>query len=385
MKRVRLFARAIESEARQLRGYLPFAGAKKRYQRWMQQESTCEPYDQTVLLDIHRIAFDGEQGRRLHALVCALTRGGYRVWLMPRICFFQTAEKAYKRQALKRVFHLGDPETPENFDLCITDRKFDCPVASRTVRLTGDINRRLRPDELAIPYTMHPDHLENGEDQRLERYRNHPRRWLLFFGGYNDPKHYHASDQYGHFTTLPRTQVTGIAQQCFQDRTCIPENADQLDRQRSQDFDGLVILDSSKYRTPSSGWLDLVSHSKFFLAAPGTTYPVCHNCVESLAVGTIPILEYAQLFQPALQHGVNCLIYRGESELRQLMSDLPLIDAAEVQRLSRGAAKYYDDHLSATAFVQKLADDSVHHLHMFAYLAMPSSSPTKKKVASGKE
>jgi hypothetical protein len=375
MKCVRLFARAIESEARQLRGYLPFAGAKQRYQRWLQQESVGQSYNQTVLLDIHRIAFDGEQGRRLHALVTSLTRGGYRVWLMPRVCFFQTAEKAYKKQALKRVFHLGDPETPENFDLCITDQKFDCPVASRTVRLTDDIHRQLRSAELAIPYSMHPDHLENGEDQRLDHYRNQKRRWLLFFGGYNDPRHYHASGHYGHTQTMPRTQVTGLAQQCFQGRIHVPENAEQLERLREQDHDGLVMLDSSKYRSPSSSWLDLVSHSKFFLAAPGTTYPVCHNCVESLAVGTIPILEYDQLFQPALRHGVNCLTYRGETELSQLMAELPLISAAEVKRLSLGAAKYYDEHLSADSFVKSLNQDSVQYLHMFAYLAKPSDLP----------
>ena len=34
---------------------------------------------------------------------------------------------------------------------------------------------------------------------------------------------------------------------------------------------------------------------------------MCHNAIEAMAVGTVPVLEYASLFSPPLEHGVNCI------------------------------------------------------------------------------
>ncbi len=380
MKRSRFLARALEQEARQLRGYFLFAGSMRLQRQWMEQTRPDDAYDQTVLLDIHKIAFDGEQGRRLHAMVNLLTRGGYRVWLTPRLCFFQSAKKEYKRRALENVYHCGDVGTPAKFDLCITDRRTECPVSQRTMRLVGDTNRQLRQDELPLPYTMHPDHLDSREDLRLAHYRSQQRRWLLFFGGNRDPKEYHCSEEYGHVKTVPRPRLVTLAESCFVDTTQIPASAIALGEQLESDCDGLVILDAKLHRVEPSRWLDVVSHSQFFLAAPGTTYPVSHNCVEALAVGTIPILEYPELFQPALTHDENCLVYRGEREFQQLMARIKTLPADEIARLRHGAMRYYDEHLTPQSFVQKLGDTSFHRLHMFAYLAVPGAENSPREV-----
>tara|TARA_R110002073_G_scaffold65408_34_gene163536 strand:+ start:19791 stop:20984 length:1194 start_codon:yes stop_codon:yes gene_type:complete len=374
MKRVRWFARAVEQEARQLRGYFLFAGSIKRQRQWRRLERANESYGHTVLLDISKIIFDGEQGRRIHALVNLLTRGGYRVWLTPRVCFFQNANKVYKWRALEHVYEYGMEGTPAKFDLCITDRRRVCPVANRTLRLTSDTQRQLSDRDLPVPYTIHPDHMDAREDLNFQTYRDTQRRWLVFFGGDRRSDAYHPSEQYTHFKSTPRPRLVQLAEECFQDNLQLPDSEDALNKLMDTDSNSLVILDSARYRVAPSRWLPVVSRAKFFLAAPGQTYPHSHNCIESLAIGTIPILEYNERFQPALEHGVNCLVYRGEQQFRQLMTEIRAMPESSIQQMRQGAIAYYDEYLSPQSFVHRLTADAFDRLHMYPYLARPGIS-----------
>ena len=66
-----------------------------------------------------------------------------------------------------------------------------------------------------------------------------------------------------------------------------------------------------------------------------------HSCVESLAVGTIPVLEYV----PALTDGDNCLTYSGRDGFRRDLSRLQELDLHEIEKLREGAVRYYEEHL----------------------------------------
>ena len=141
----------------------------------------------------------------------------------------------------------------------------------------------------------------------------------------------------------------------------------------NSEWDGFTFVDSDQYRLPGKEWLRTLSHANFFLAAPGTTYPMSHNCVESLAVGTIPVLEYASVFRPTLTDGVNCLTYKGKKGFRRTLSRLQDMEALEIERLRKGAVEYYDKYLGPERMVEQLMQADMSKLHLHAHLAKPAA------------
>ena len=57
-------------------------------------------------------------------------------------------------------------------------------------------------------------------------------------------------------------------------------------------------------------WLEALAKADFFLACPGVLMPLCHNVIESLVAGAIPILQYGSYLSPRLEDGINCLAFR---------------------------------------------------------------------------
>ena len=362
-----VFAREAEKRVREARIVYRFQHARANRERWLKMDRSSTSFQHQVLIDVCTTVFDGEQGRRFHALVSLLLRGGCKVWMRPSLRFLQST-KVFKWQALENV-HPVDDSAPDHFDLCITDRVGNHTCANRTVKLTGAMYRGLRDNELAMPYGMHPDVYNSNQDLSLTELRQRERSWQLFFGGYRQQKAYKEHSYFPYLKTVNRHRVVETARQMFEGNILDIESEVAFENSLDAEFGGFVFVDSEKFRIPGDQWLSTLSRSTFFLAAPGTTYPMSHNCIESLAVGTIPVLEYPQVFRPALQDGVNCIVYRGLSEFAKIKDRLAALSLQDIARMRTAAANYYDQHLSGEALVQKLLEADSSHMHMFAHLA----------------
>ncbi|NND95837.1 MAG: hypothetical protein HKN47_00740 [Pirellulaceae bacterium] len=373
-----LIGKRLEQGARQSRFLYRFPKAIDVRNSWRELSHEIRPRLQNILLDLRSISLDGEQGRRFHAMVMMLDRVGYGLWMVPRIRFLQSGHKCFKWQALQHVQmhrHGGDDHhsgQPPHYDLCLRDRGGDHPLAVRTIQLTQATYRGLGPNETDLPYGMHPEIYNSQQDLQLASLRQTPRNWELFFGGYRSKEAYRAKSYYKYVHTVNRYELTQCALQIYGAAVRSPRSDIDLEQLIGCQDAGFVFIDNHEYRIPITRWLDTLSRSRFFLAAPGTTYPMSHNCVESLAVGTIPVLEYPQVFRPALQDGVNCLTYRGIDGFRDLLSRLHQIDSHTVASLRRGAADYYDRHLGPAALAERLKDPMTKRLHAFAHLAKPA-------------
>lgn len=374
MNSVSLIAKSLHNHARQIRVWFRLAHCRQVKQRWLQSavRPTCKR--KTCLLDIRQILFDGPQGRRFHALVTFLDRQGYEVWLVPHLGFLQTGLKSFKWSALKRARPYDVEKSPSYFDLCLSDRRSHDSRAGRTLLLTHQTHRPLDTDEVSLPFAFHPELMDLEEDRQIDLYRVRKRRWLLFFGGGHGRIAYPAASYFKYVRTVNRHRLVQLCLDHFSDRVIRPLDGDQLDALRSQEVNGFVFADQTKYRIPAEKWLTAVSHASFFLAAPGSRYPMSHNCVEAMAVGTIPILEYTQLFQPNLQDGVNCLSFHGEQGFVAALGRAETMPADEIRRIRFGAMDYYDRHLSAESVTRKLQwPRSTSKLHVFPYLAQPAA------------
>lgn len=88
-------------------------------------------------------------------------------------------------------------------------------------------------------------------------------------------------------------------------------------------------------------WRYYLSAADFIFCAPGMTMPLCHNVIEALSVGVIPILNYPNWLNPSLQDGVNCLVYNGKN-LFEVIDKALEMNALEKKKLSENASLLYD-------------------------------------------
>ena len=107
---------------------------------------------------------------------------------------------------------------------------------------------------------------------------------------------------------------------------------------------------------PQEDLLHAISRSRFFLALPGWIMPPAHNLTECMAVGAIPILQYASLLPQPLTEGLNCLVYRTLSELENAISVALNMPPADAEKMSRSVLEYYDANLSPAAVAATLRD-----------------------------
>lgn len=360
---------SIPQHAQQAR--LPFRlrNARECRDAWSKLPIESPSGNRTCLLDIRHVAADGEQGRRFHALVTLLSRSGFDLWLVPRLCFLQTGKKCFKRAAVRSTRMFGTHATPGRFDLCFSDCVNEHPLADRTLKVSYDTSRELKAGEIPLPYSFYPDIWNRREDELLQQYREQPRQWRLLFGGYFQEKSYTKIKKYKRQQVVNRFALVSEVMEQYGDRTKQVLNGEELEETKNSIVDGFVLIDSQRYRLDPLDWLSVLSRSNFFLAAPGGDYPFSHNCIESLAVGTIPVLEYDQLFRPGLEDGVNCITFRGKSGIGPAIERINAMTPSEIQALRNAAIEYYEQHLSPNAFRQRIDDQFAKGLHVFPYLA----------------
>ena len=94
----------------------------------------------------------------------------------------------------------------------------------------------------------------------------------------------------------------------------------------------------------------------FFLACPGTRMPLCHNLIEALSCGSIPIIQYHKYLTPELIDGENCLTFHDEDTLRQAIQRAMEMPETEILKMRAAALRYYEDNLTEGQFAKRLLD-----------------------------
>ena len=224
-----------------------------------------------------------------------------------------------------------------------------------------------------FPYGMHPDVDQSGQGFELQPFRERQRIWKLFIGGYHAQFVCREKGRYGELSATNRFEIIEEALDFYGDQTRSAGTDKAFSKHLNSDWDGFTFIDSDQYHLLGKAWFNALSLADFFLAAPGTTYPMSQNCVESLGVGTIPILEYANVFSPALTDGVNCLTNQGKEGLGRTLRRLQTLETWGTGKLRQGAAEDYEKHLGPEGIFESLMQPEVSKLHLHAHLAMPTA------------
>jgi hypothetical protein len=237
---------------------------------------------------------------------------------------------------------------------------------NKTIYLHYDYSQRLRLDEghFALPFIMHPQiYCQYQDHLRLPFFRNNQRKIRLAFAGNWDTGYNHPiiTEELG---ILSRYQIldflinSGLCQ--------LINHMAQLEEIQSGPYQEKFLVVDRKVRIDQSKWMTFISSVDFFLCPPGVLFPLAHNSVEALAVGTIPILNYPDWFIPKLDSGINCLSFQTIDELTQIIGEVMEMKESPILTLRANVTDYYKKFLDQATFANKMIHfpSNEVHLHM---------------------
>ena len=198
------------------------------------------------------------------------------------------------------------------------------------------IGRDRPPEYPVMPYPMHPGTLTRVSDRRLAEYRLRSRHGILFAGRVES--RYQRNGMSEQFQVTNRGDVVRVLSTLAQENSSI------------------VIRDSSTDPIDPSQWLDCLASHDFFVCAPGVAQPICHNLVEAMSVGTIPILEYGSRLTPALIDGVEAIGFHGQTGLAGAVARANGLGESEKQFMRAKVIEYFKTHLRCENFLAGLRD-----------------------------
>ena len=298
-----------------------------------------------------------EMGRLLYSILNVFATNGYRVKLSDNIDF--SALDKYG-QLVPSMSNLELVETiPENSSdmLYLFDREDkSCSRKQwrKKIRIRFDIFSTYRiTNPSFMPYTVHP--LLSGTDLplQLETLRKNEKRLRIFFSG--DTKGYTKNRIHYPNTKIPRLEVIETILTRMPDVSIYAKDGAELRRLFADGFvDRCVIVDTSRLWIDPKDWLPHLSKTDFFICPPGYVMPMCHNVIEAMAVGAIPIINYPEWFNPTLEHMENCIVFDDKNDLIRKIENVFEMGQEDISEMRSKVINYYENHLNPRTFISDI-------------------------------
>jgi hypothetical protein len=226
----------------------------------------------------------------------------------------------------------------------IRDDQYGHPIACRrTIQLERRYYSAPRgPDLWVLPYFAHPDFYQQGMAGVARRLLGQPgpRPVTLFFSGTVDGEHYAAAAR---FSILTRPPIIEHLERRLDDTALAGLKA------RTELFTIHDVSPGARHRFTLPEFLARLASADFCLCPPGCGMPHSHNLIEAMAVGTIPITNYAPFMSPPLRHGVDCFAFETLGDLDRILDSLAALDQASIARMRQGVVDYYNRYLDPSA------------------------------------
>ena len=304
-----------------------------------------------------------ESGRLPHAILFPFLFAGYQVYLdasLPRrlAAFYGCEESSLPDPAARLLSResvmltSSPPDDPRDF-LYVYDEPD--PTAHRLpwrkrVRVGFDLfaPHRIRAPIIA-PYPVHSAQAEWLQSPRLERLRGEPRRVRVLFAG--DSKGYVRNRVRYPAPKLPRLAVLNSVRRGISEDVIEVSGAQDIAALCAERYVDRVVLSDSGTGIPPSEWMPNIARADFFLCAPGIVMPMCHNLIEAMAVGTIPILNYPEWMDPDLTHLRDCLVFEGEDDLVAKVRLALAMPSRQIADMRANVVRYYEANLRPDVLV----------------------------------
>lgn len=329
------------------------------YRRWLRQQNRMIPQDKPiVVLDFRDTRIDGPQGRRFYSLFVFFIRAGFYPVLPDNYLVLGNIQDKYKKLCLLEDFSvlLREQDLPQGY-LLITDKWCSnlTHKAKKIISVDYQPNYQTEDACFPMPFPMFPPLYAAQQDLHLQTYRQQPRQWQIFFGGDAEPGKYNKKSIRKIYAKLSRAQILDCMTRTLTSE-CIVELQNDSVRQSAEEkqHGGLIVMNTRHCKVAPEEWLGTLARARFFLACPGVRYPMSHNLIEAMAVGSVPITQYPEMFFPPLEDGKNCLTFNNETELQTVIIKAMTMNESDLAVMAQAATDYYDSYLAPTASIQRL-------------------------------
>jgi len=300
----------------------------------------------------------GEWGRLLFSLLDAFASSGYEIRLfdsIPREALGKYGPLVFSLPQLT-LTHAVPAETADS--IYVFDRE-DKAIGKRPWRKKVEVRFDVFSaywfsDPIIMPYPLHPAQTGPDLSSHLEEYRRRQRTMRIFFSGDTDGYvknriHYPADK-------LPRLDVINAILECLSDKVTRVKDEASLACLPAADryVNEFVLVESGSVRIDAKNWLSMLACSDFFLCPPGYVMPMCHNSVEALAVGAIPIINYPEWFDPSLEHLKNCVVFGDRRDLIDKLDSVLKMGDEQIAAMRQGAIDYYENFLTPSSFTRRV-------------------------------
>lgn len=323
--------------------------------RYFQYKSLCAERKPVSCSEVSlTISFDSEfwhddMGRYAYVLVKTLTKAGLQIGIKANFSFLSRLNK-YKKLLLRENFKIINDSQQHPDSIKFSSSGKEIRIISAEPLSPIRFNNACFP----FPYMMHPRIYELAYDLESEKLINKPRKGKILFAGNAEKKNYSGGNVASLYQKTSRYEVLAF----LETHSLLNVKVIKDKRELTQDAfaNQLTIARSQAFKIPFEEWLPTLGLFDFFLACPGSDMPMCHNVVEAMSVGSIPIVEYPEYFHPALEHEKNCIAFNGKDDLAIQLQRVINMEQQTISTLRRGTIAYYDKYLKPEVWVSKLVD-----------------------------
>lgn len=313
-----------------------------------------------------------EQGRLLYAVLYAFSVSGYHIELYDAFDPEKLGRCGKLVPSMANVTMTQAPPAQPEACIYLYDRE-DRSLASlnwlKKIRIDDNIfSPYCGEDPLIMPYAMHPRQTVPATDVRLQTLRKKARKIRVFFSG--DTKDYGRNRIRYPSSKLPRLEVVNTVLEHLPKDVLLVQDAatrDGIFASNAPFTKRCVIMDTGHIWIDEPVWLDTLAAADFFLSPPGIVMPMCHNIIEAMAVGTIPITNYPEWLRPNLVHMENCIVFDGKDDLVQKTRLALTLDENEIARMRANVIDYYRKYLEPQVFVRDLEERRERKLTVLLY------------------
>jgi len=237
---------------------------------------------------------------------------------------------------------------------------------------------------LWLPYFMYAKSYETCQDQLVDLYRSNDRKIKMIFAGNTSQTYYNNLKLKNNYGKLTRVEGVNTLLELDDKVRCGEgrKNFEKIMNIKGYANECRILLTNEKFPIKPNEWFKLLSTSDFFICLSGTDQPICHHTIESMAIGTIPIVGYPEWFFPSLEHKKNAIVYDGKEDLIKKFNEVLAMSTEEIIKMRKNVIDYYERHLSAESFIREFESQKG---HIFTMMMHPRLVCKKETEAEGKE
>ncbi|NOQ14492.1 MAG: hypothetical protein GQ583_08475 [Methyloprofundus sp.] len=302
-----------------------------------------------------------EQGRIFFSILNTFSHSGYKIFLLKNDTIFNSGKYGDLTFSLQNLSVIDSkPEAPENYTFLFdyVDKQLNKLPWGKKINLKYDIySPYWLKHPIIMPFPVHPLQEVQGSLAKLPELRNTQRQFQILFAG--DSNNYKRKWVNYPQEKLSRLEIIDTIKEKLSSKLIVVDDEKSYTTtMNTQNLDKFVLIDNEQQRLDSHIWLDTLAKSNFFLCPPGIIMSMCHNLVEAMAVGCIPITNYPEWFHPNLKHGVNCIVFSDENDMLEQINSIFSMSEEEINLMKRNAIEYYESYLKKEAFIKEIEEDS---------------------------